>query len=127
MPPGLAPIADVYADAQALRQAEIRRGTNQIISATGVCDLRTIVAVRRASHPTPSQMHNVTEVAHEDSAWLSVWENPEERDGEDEGDEGGEPGLSKHGDRPRLRTKRSFELLLKTGHVVRFEVTVFHR
>ncbi|KAF8908921.1 Pleckstrin homology domain-containing protein [Gymnopilus junonius] len=105
MPPGLAPVADVYADAQALRQAEIGRGTNQLISATGVCDLRTIVAVRRASHPTSSHMHK----------------DPEERDGDDDGDEGGESGLSKHGDRTRLRTKRSFELLLKTGHVVRFE------
>ncbi|KAF8964211.1 Pleckstrin homology domain-containing protein [Flammula alnicola] len=83
MPPGLAPVADLYTDAVTLRHSEIRRGTNQIMAATTVCDLRTIVA--------------------------------------DQEDEGGDGGLGKFSDRSRARVRRSFELLLNTGHVIRFE------
>jgi len=48
MPPGLAPTSSIYSDAQALRHSEVRRGTNQVMNATGVMDLRSIMAVRRA-------------------------------------------------------------------------------
>ncbi|KAJ3515389.1 hypothetical protein NLJ89_g1784 [Agrocybe chaxingu] len=104
LPPGLIPPLPSLSEAQNLRHTEIRRGTNQIMTATGVFDLRTIVA-----------LHD------DDSASLQVFENPEERTPEDEEDEGGEAFLSKSGDRPRTRTRRSFELLLNTGHVIRFE------
>ncbi|KDR82730.1 hypothetical protein GALMADRAFT_844524 [Galerina marginata CBS 339.88] len=121
MPPGLTPIPTAYMEPQTLRQAEIRRGTNQIMSATGVCDLRTIIAVRRASHPSSAHMHDQKESTNEETSWFSVWENSDDRNAEDEVDDGGDAGLTKHGDRTRLRIRRSFELLLNTGHIVRFE------
>ncbi|KAF8158329.1 Pleckstrin homology domain-containing protein [Crassisporium funariophilum] len=121
MPPGLAPSdSGLLSDPQALRQAEIRRGTNQIMTATGVCDFRTIIAVRRAFQTAPTHMHDQSE-ATTDESWFSIWENPEPQTSHDEEDEGGDQALAKSGDRARLRMRRSFELLLNTGHVVRFE------
>lgn len=124
MPPGLAPVSNLYTDAETSRHAEVRRGTNQIMTATGVCDLRSIVAVRRASHPVPTHMHDQKEQAHDDdTTWFGIWENPsEQRHEHDECDEGGDVGLDKFGDRTKMRIRRSFELLLNTGNVVRFEV-----
>jgi len=121
MPPGLTPISGAYADPLTFRHAEIRRGSNQIMTATGVCDLRSIVAVRRASHPTSAHVHNERETQN-NAIWMKIWQTPEEKSADDEEDEGGEVGLSKSSDRSRTRVRRSFELLLKTGHIVRFEV-----
>jgi hypothetical protein len=128
MPPGLASISNLYIDAETSRHAEIRRGINQIITATGVCDLRSIVAVRRASHPVPTHVHDQKEQAHDDdTAWFGTWENSsEQRHEHDEGDEGGEANLDKFGDRTRMRIRRSFELLLNTGNIVRFEVILMN-
>ena len=94
------------------------------MAATGMCDLRSIVAIRRASHPVPTQMHDQKEQAHDDdTAWFGIWENSsEQRHEHDEYDDGGEGGLDKFGDRTKMRIRRSFELLLNTGNVVRFEV-----
>ena len=122
MPPGLAPMTNQSLDLQALRQAEIRRGINQIMTATGMSDLRSILAVRRAFHAVPTHMHNLKEPAADDMSWVELWENSEQRTVFDEEDEGGDSGLSKSADRTHLKMKRSFELLLNTGHVVRFEV-----
>jgi hypothetical protein len=122
MPPGLAPITNQSLDLQALRQAEIRRGINQVMTASGMCDLRSILAVRRAFHFAPMQMHDLVEPAADDIFWLGLCENSEQRTAVDEEDEGGDSGLSKSADRTRLKMRRSFELLLNTGHVVRFEV-----
>lgn len=125
MPPGLTPISNVYEYSQTLRHTEIRRGINQILSATGVCDLRTILLVRRASHPTSAHMHSEKERNIEDSSWFNTWSASEEVTEMDEGDEGGEEGLSKGNDRTHLKVRRSLELLLTTGHIVRFEVGIF--
>ena len=122
MPPGLAPMTNQSLDLQALRQAEIRRGINQIMTSTGMSDLRSILAVRRAFHAVPTQMHDLKEPAADDMSWVAIWENSEQRTVEDEEDEGGDLGLSKSADRTQLKMRRSFELLLNTGHVVRFEV-----
>ena len=122
MPPGLAPMTNQSLDIQALREAEIRRGMNQVITATGMCDLRSILAVRRAFHLVPMQMHDLMEPSVDDISWLGMCENSEQRTADDEDDEGGDLGLSKSADRTRLKMRRSFELLLSTGHVVRFEV-----
>jgi hypothetical protein len=46
-----------------------------------------------------------------------------ERTTSDEEDEGGDEGLMKSTDRPKLKMQRSFELLMKTGHIIRFEVS----
>jgi hypothetical protein len=122
MPPGLAPMTNQSLDLEALRQAEIRRGINQIMTATGMCDLRSILAVRRAFHFAPMQMHDLMEPAADDISCLGICENSEQRTADDEEDEGGDLGLNKSSDRTRLKLRRSFELLLNTGHVVRFEV-----
>lgn len=124
MPPGLASVTDQSLDSRALRQAEIRRGINQIMTATGMCDLRTILAVRRAFQAVPTHMHDVKEAPAADMSSFGTWENSEQRIVDDEQDEGGDLGLSKSADRTRLKMRRSFELLLNTGHVVRFEVFI---
>lgn len=122
MPPGLLNIStgSLGAQIQSLRHVETRRGMNQIMIATAVLDLRTIVAVRRSFHAVPSHMHNDTEANDEETQFKNF--TTERRTAEDEEDEGGDAGLAKSNDRTRARMRRSFELLLKTGHVMRFEV-----
>jgi hypothetical protein len=97
----------------------------QIMEATGVNDLRTILVVRRAFHLVPESTHNEKKKPEDDDIWFSIWSQPEERTPDDEQDIGGEEGLSKSDDKPRLRMHRSFELLLTTGRVIRFEVSLF--
>jgi len=58
----------------------------------------------------------------DDDGWLGTW--AVERTDSDNEDEGGDQGLEKTTDKPKLRMKRSFELMLKTGQIVRFEVCV---
>jgi hypothetical protein len=100
------------------RQAEVRRGTLQLKDAFGVSDLRDILAVRRAFQPVAPQLHTETKSETDvDGAHPQI-----EAVASDDEDEGGVEGLAKSGDKPRLKVKRSFELLLKNGHVVRFEV-----
>jgi hypothetical protein len=102
----------------ALRKKEVRRGAEQVLAARDVTDLRAVVAVRRAFRPVflPGQPeHNSMglgsgederdEVIHEES---------------DTQDVGGDAGLS--GDVSTVRMRRCFELVLKTGQVIRFEV-----
>jgi hypothetical protein len=67
-------------------------------------------------------MHDLKEPAADDMSWAEIWENSEPRTEDDEEDEGGDAGLSKSADRTQLSMRRSFELLLNTGHVIRFEV-----
>lgn len=122
MPPGLTPMTNQPLDLQTLREAEIRRGINQVMTAIGMCDLRSILAVRRAFHSAPMQKHDLIEPAADDISWLGMCENSEQKTADDEEDEGGDLGLSKSADRTRLKMRRSFELLLNTGDVVRFEV-----
>lgn len=101
------------------------------MQSTGVCDLRNILTVRRAFHLVPQHSHSVEDVRgdkkssraqEEDDEWLGTWAI--ERADSDDEDEGGEQGLAKAADKPKLKVQRSFELLLKNGHVVRFEVCV---
>lgn len=124
-PPGLASgIGDMEGYAQLLRQSECQRGTMQIMDATGVNDLRTILMIRRAFHITPVATHNEKKMPQDDDIWFSIWSQPEQRTQEDQDEIGGEEGLSRSNDKPRLRMHRSFELLLTTGQVIRFEVGV---
>ncbi|EDR13810.1 uncharacterized protein LACBIDRAFT_188344 [Laccaria bicolor S238N-H82] len=76
-PPGIALPLDLDGYVKDLHHAEVLRGSRQILHATGVCDLRSIVAIQR--------------------------------------DEGGGH------DRPGIKLRRAFELLLDSGNVVRFE------
>ncbi|KAI9058357.1 hypothetical protein FKP32DRAFT_1597444 [Trametes sanguinea] len=120
--PGTVPAPDTpFDDADTQRKAEIRRGRLQILEATGVSDLRNIVAVRRAFQLVPKHMEEV------DVREVVDWEDSErfwaqvERSESDDEDAGGESGLARVRDRARLRMKRSFELVLTSGRVVRFE------
>ena len=85
-------------------------------------DLRSIVAVRRAFQLLPPQREQVNLSAltdWEDSE--SFWTQLERSDSDDE-DTGGEAGMANAKDKGHLRMRRSFELLLTSGRVVRFEV-----
>ncbi|KAF9077592.1 Pleckstrin homology domain-containing protein [Rhodocollybia butyracea] len=93
-----------------LRTSEIIRGVRQVLDATGVIDLRSILIVRRANHPVMQHMHDLKEG---DEIQEIVVQEISEADREDVG---GEAGQDK-----QLKMRRSFELLLKNGHVIRFE------
>lgn len=136
-PPGLMPgMDDMDTFAETLRKSEAQRGAMQCMDAAGVNDLRSIVLVRRAFHITPEHTHNQAgsslgsakdgqgpvKKGKDDEIWFGIWSQPEERTPDDDEDEGGEEHLNKSTDKPRLRMHRSFELLLTTGRVIRFEV-----
>ena len=123
-PPGFAPL-----DSEARAADEVRRGAAQILRATGMLDMRSIVAVRRAFQLVPG---HTGEVPRRDGGGAPLeWDETEEfwhaveRVDEDDEDVGGEAGLARCSlqERPRLKMRRSFELLLATGSVVRFEVS----
>jgi hypothetical protein len=105
----------------ALREEEVRRGAAQVLAARCVMDLRAVVAVRRAFRPHfhPSQpVHNSTpRNPEEDEQRLDVEVAQEESDALDAG---GDTGLT--GNVTTMRMRRCFELVTKTGHIIRFEV-----
>ncbi|KAF8208836.1 hypothetical protein K438DRAFT_1917210 [Mycena galopus ATCC 62051] len=105
--------------ADALRLVEVQRGTEQILNATGVSDLRSILAVRRAFQPVVPASHDTPD-AGDDQSYISRTSHIERSDSDDE-DEGGDEGLRVAQDKTHLRMKRSFELLLKNRHIIRFE------
>jgi hypothetical protein len=110
---------------QTIMRMEVERGIYQLMHAHGVCDLRSVVAVRRAFHVVPQHHHDQKDDRlAEESSWFNVWSRVDERTNSDNEDEGGEEGLIEGAasDKPYLKMKRSFELLLNTGRVVRFEV-----
>lgn len=111
---------------QNITRMEIERGIYQIMHAHAVCDLRSVITVRRASQVVPPQHHDQKDLTSETS-WFNVWAQTDERTDSDDEDEGGEEGLNKVVERSYLRMKRSFELLLNTGRVVRFEVRDYCR
>ena len=122
-PPGAIPVPfDSSKDAPEvlLREDEVRRGANQVLAARDVTDLRAVVAVRRAFRPVflPSQPEHGS--TGPDSG-------VEEQDGEvtheetDTQDVGGDVGLTT-GDVTVIRMRRCFELVMKTGYIMRFEV-----
>ncbi|KIK69609.1 hypothetical protein GYMLUDRAFT_151680 [Collybiopsis luxurians FD-317 M1] len=102
--------------AQELQKSEVQRGIRQLLDATGVMDLRSIMAVRRAKHPVMQGAHDHTE--EEEEHLLEVVEEASQSDREDAG---GEEVLNKSADKRQLKMKRSLELLLTNGHVLRFE------
>ena len=114
-PPGITP---AILSPTELKEAEAVRGAKQIMSAHGVLDLRNILAVRRAFHVTPRHTHDDSNNDDE----VGVWQELDRTESDDE-DRGGEEGLAPVPDRPRKHMRRSFELLMVTGHVVRLEVS----
>ncbi|KAH9080423.1 hypothetical protein EDB83DRAFT_2339328 [Lactarius deliciosus] len=120
-PPGVVPVPhDSDRNARdALRQEEVRRGAAQVLAARGVMDLRTVIAVRRAFRPVlhPNEhVHASTQPEIEDNGHF---EEQVVREESDTRDVGGDAGLT--GDVTTMRTRRCFELLMKSGHVIRFE------
>jgi hypothetical protein len=60
----------------------------------------------------------------DDNDCAGIWAQTLERTDSDDGDMGGDEALAKAGDKPKFKMKRCFELLLKSGHVIRFEVSL---
>lgn len=122
-PPGVVPHDTLP---QARYDGEVRRGAAQITRATGTLDLRNIIAVRRAFQSVLSHVGEVPQRDGDSPEWDETeefWHAVDHVDEDDE-DVGGEAGLAKCStqERPRLKMRRSFELLLTTGNVLRFEV-----
>ncbi|KAF7985501.1 hypothetical protein HWV62_3705 [Athelia sp. TMB] len=124
-PPGLHPPKETT---ETLRETEVRRGVQQVMHAMGVCDVRAILTVRRAFHQVAQQSHTVHDTVpapngsgsqDQNLDWLGTWDV--ETNADDEHDIGGDEGLSRSTDKPKLKMQRSFELLLKSGRVIRFE------
>jgi hypothetical protein len=87
------------------------------LAARGVTDLRAVVAVRRAFRPSfhSSQPdHDPRQSGSEEEERNLIVEETDIRD------VGGDAGLT--GDVTSVRMRRCFELVMKTGHVMRFEV-----
>ncbi|KAI0632122.1 Pleckstrin homology domain-containing protein [Trametes polyzona] len=107
------------------RKAEVRRGQLQILEANAVADLRSIVAVRRAFQFIPRQTEHVD--LGVDERGTADWEDSDafwaevERSESDDEDAGGDVGLARAKDRMRTKLRRSFELVLTSGRVLRFE------
>jgi len=117
-PPGVVPVpVDPNQDArETLREEEVRRGVKQIMAARSVTDLRTVIAVRRAFRPVfiPNQLEHDSTRPDSGEEERVVYEESDTRD------VGGDEGLS--GDVTTMRMRRCFELVTKTGSVIRFEV-----
>ena len=99
---------------------EIQRGTEQVLHADGFIDLRNIMAIRRAFQLPVPLRH--LESGQNGAISPPQPNNPHERQEEDESDEGGDEILARHPNKPYFKMRRSFELLMRTGHVIRFEV-----
>ncbi|KAL6303463.1 Pleckstrin homology domain-containing protein [Sparassis latifolia] len=107
-------------DVDAIRRAEVQRGMRQVLHTTGMTDLRGIVAVRRAFQLVPQ---HAAAPESEAASWEDTgdfWQDVG-RSESDEEDAGGDEGMANAHDKSTLRMRRSFELLMMTGHVVRFE------
>lgn len=124
-PPGVALPTDID-DIDPLRR-ETLRGAQQIIRASGMTDLRSILVVRRAFQMVPRQREDIATQDPASTVWeddARFWAQTESYE-DDHDDVGGEEGLAKASDRAERRLRRCFELLLTSGHVVRFEVCSF--
>lgn len=108
--------------AESIKQSEIERGAEQVQHAYGVSDFTNIVAVRRAFQHVPEHRHQERQRTPTDDEWMNVWSVVNERTESDGEDEGGDEGLSQATDKTQMRMRRSFELLMDSGTVVRFEV-----
>ncbi|EEB92094.1 hypothetical protein MPER_09448, partial [Moniliophthora perniciosa FA553] len=102
-----------------MKRSEVQRGVKQIMFANGVADLRNVLADRRAIHLVRQCDHDYKD-RPEDENWMNAW-SEEETFSADFEDTGGEEALNQTSDKHDLKMRRSFELLFKNGHVVRFE------
>ena len=92
--------------------------------ARGVTDLRAVIAVRRAFRPVFFPNHLEHDPTRPDSGEEEGDPNVEVAYEEsDTRDVGGDEGLT--GDVSTMRMRRCFELVMKTGYVIRLEVRPF--
>ena len=114
-----------------MKEAELRRGARQIMEAFGSSDLWDIVAVRKSFQLVSNSRTAAPAKAKDLDEWAGVWVSESGHRSNhgmtvenEEGDEGGDEALARAADKDRLRIKRSFELLLVSGQVFRFEVCI---
>ncbi|KAG8892497.1 hypothetical protein FRC00_011965, partial [Tulasnella sp. 408] len=106
---------------------ELRRGAHQMLTCDGYIDMRSIRAIRRAKHDvvpvavTPIGGGNIP--GTNDSKRHVEFDivDDENQTPSDAEDVGGVAGMNSATDKTKLRLKRSFELVLRNGHAVRFE------
>ncbi|KIJ54719.1 hypothetical protein M422DRAFT_240799 [Sphaerobolus stellatus SS14] len=103
-------LEDIQSTKTSFEQQELERAEDQILLADTFLDFRNIAAVRRAFQLRPLQ----------DSPDDGADDNPQTAQ-EDEEDDGGDETLAKHPNKSRLRVRRSFELQLTSGSVIRYE------
>lgn len=93
-----------------------------MLHASGVSDVRSILVVRQAFQLTAERSHSLTD-GFRDSEFANDLMNAEDLGMSDEEDDGGSGGLPTATGKSKMLMRRSFELLLKTGSVIRFEVS----
>ncbi|OCB84999.1 hypothetical protein A7U60_g7956 [Sanghuangporus baumii] len=115
------------------REDERVRLREQIVNARWLWDMRNVLLVRRAMHvihqvKDPSITANrATEPPDPDANVLEQAQEPHNGSAEfrrtdsDIDDEGGDAGLAASADKARLKMRRSFEIVLKNGRILRFE------
>lgn len=115
------------------REDEIRRAASQILKSSGYMDLRDIVEVRRPSkhkgatasshspHHSPESTNDTNAPGHERDDDFPSPDPSHEVDSDSE-EPGGEAHLAAHPNTPHLKLKRTFELVLRSGMILRFEV-----
>ncbi|KAG8907322.1 hypothetical protein FRC00_011967, partial [Tulasnella sp. 408] len=114
-------------DEESRISGELRRGAHQMLTCDGYIDMRSIRAIRRAKHDmvpvavTPIGGGNIP--GTNDSKRHVEFDivDDENQTPSDAEDVGGVAGMNSAVDKTRLRLKRSFELVLRNGHAVRFE------
>lgn len=116
---------------QKKQAAEVKRAAYQIFESDGYIDMRSIAAVRRATQPlvprsVPSiDGHgNIPGVNQGDQDTDFRIADDEDATTSDAEDEGGDEVLNSSSDKTKLKLRRSFELVMRTGHVIRFEVSL---
>lgn len=81
----------------------------------------TQTTVPRFAAPENGNIQDVNQSLAEDDLSLLQSENGSASDTEDAG---GDEVLNSRADKQRLKLKRSFDVTLRTGHVIRFEVSL---
>lgn len=108
---------------------ELRRGAQQILSCEGYVDMRSVMAIRRATDVSFPKSVNVESGAGNISGVNDAYTNDndvmddENETSSDHEDPGGDEAWNASADKIRLKLKRTFELVLRNGHIVRLEVS----
>lgn len=137
LPPTPTDVSTFAKEEDEIQRDERRRLRLQLVHARGFWDMRDVLVVRRASHASAGTERGAENQAQqpdgqEGSASTALRGSEEEmmvapeprRSDSDIEDEGGEDGMAKAANKGRLKLHRSFEVVLKNGNVLRFEVSL---